>query len=402
MPHEQTKAEKRGTPPYQLEDLTFIPITTDEKLEQMWTENHQEWGARFSQEDWLQAAKERASLDFSAKGRYKTFMMTLKDDSSQPMIGSCGFYERPAIMATKKATISQDGKNSSVKTGVQDVLSATVCYVFVPERYRGHGYGVWMMSQLWQYLEKSRVQFTFLYSIVGQFYDRFGWKKHRSDCLEWMIEEAAVSLPAEGSCSAWESITDNNLHRILELDASLLREEMTSQIEDSQEETTLFAVLPEPRTFGWHRCRENFYLRQLKQDLPTQVERYGVFLPTHKASSGSFLGALCYITWYHEFRRDELIVTRFRYDADKDSHKAKQEALLLVQQAIEEARRWALKKIILWNPHPALCEWTGLQSQERPNGFSCLGACQESSLAVQDHAPTSHIEWVVNEYYPWC
>lgn len=155
--------DTKKTPPYPLEALAFVPITTDEKFEQIWAENHPEWGSMFAREAWIQAAKERASLEYSTNGRFKTFIVTPKNDPSQPIIGCCGIYERPAIVATKKAVTNKDGKSSSVETRVQDVLAATACSVFSPVQYRGYGYGAWMMSQLWRYLEKSPVQFTFLY-----------------------------------------------------------------------------------------------------------------------------------------------------------------------------------------------------------------------------------------------
>lgn len=204
------------------------------------------------------------------------------------------------------------------------------------------------------------------------------------------------------ACPEWEPITDNNLHEILDRDASLLRDELTAQIEDSPEGTTLFAVVPEPRSDGWHRSRENFFLRHLKQDPSLRIDRYGVFLSAQCSPSGSSLNTLRYITWFHEFRREELIVMRFRHGLDKDHPEAKQEALLLLQQAVEEAKRWQLKKVIIWNPHPILCEWTKLQAQERSKGFSCLGVCQGPSVDEQHSAPISHIEWVMNEYYSWC
>ncbi|KAG0236317.1 hypothetical protein BGW42_003729 [Actinomortierella wolfii] len=404
--------ENKRERPYPIEALELVPITTDGKFEQMWTENHSQWGSMFAKAAWLEAAKERARLEYSTDGRYKTFMVTPKNDPEQPILACCGLYERPAIFATRKTVVDKDG-STTVETRVQDVLAATVASVFSPEQYRGFGYGGWLMTQIWKYLENSPVAFSFLYSDAGSFYDRYGWKKHRSQYIEFMANEenglwhelSTIQEPKD-KCPTLEPITDDNLNEILELDASLLRDELTLQIENSPEGTTLFAVVPEPRIVGWHRSRENFFLRHLQSaERPypsTTIDRYGVFLSAQCSPSGSSLNTLRYISWFHEFRRDQLIVMRFRHGLNKDDREAKLEALLLLQQAIEEAKRWKLKRVIIWNPHPTLCEWTGLQAQDRTSSLSYLGVCQGSDIPDQDRIPTSHVEWVMNEFYPWC
>ncbi|KAG0262148.1 hypothetical protein DFQ27_002532, partial [Actinomortierella ambigua] len=405
-------AVKNGTPPFPVSALQLVPFdSVEDEFEQMWTVNHRQWGAPagISKDIWVQAAKERAKLDYSTEGRYKTFMVTVKDDPSLPAIAFCGFYVRPAIVATRKPVAGKDGSTTSIETRVQDVLAATLGSVICREEYRGCGYGGWMVSQIWQYLLASPVQFTFLYSDIGLYYTRYGWKKHRSELIELIVNECnSPWIPSTTEASSetqlsWDPITDGNLNEVLDQDASHLRDELALKIEDSPEGTALFAVLPEPRSVAWHRSRENFYLSHLHFDHPhpsTSTDRYGVVLSTERSSSGSSLNTLRFITWVHEFRSNQLTIMRFRHGLDKDDNEAKREALLLLQEAFHEARRWRLGRVVIWNPHPTLCAWTGQQVQERTKGLANLGVCQSPNVAGQDRIPISNVEWILNEYYP--
>jgi hypothetical protein len=226
-------------------------------------------------------------------------------------LSSCEIYERTGLL------VQPDG---SVSTPT--VLS--IASVFTPPCHRRKGYATQMLKQV-----KSLVnldQISLLYSDIGpQYYSSLGWT--------FVSAKTAVYDPKTliHSISQCHLMTEPEALEFVYQDTVLLTEEMKGKSLLIQQ--PVFAMPLDKTALTWMFTRSKFYQETLGL---SPLIYFGASLSVSDVA-----------IWYHDFKECELIFLRFRA-----MNKTNAEALLA--SAAQEARRYALDRIVVWDPCPSL------------------------------------------------
>ncbi|KAF9092048.1 hypothetical protein BGX23_004654 [Mortierella sp. AD031] len=440
-PSKATTTTTRGPAPYALSDLILIPATAPEVIQQTWTNNMEEWAKGVPLEKYHARERHLASTAFSSDGRLITWVLvpkpganvtdgyaqvaaadteaegaegakkTFVEGSFDPMsgsvenlrriLGAVETYERPGLVAT-------------VAEGVKDVSSISVASVYVPSKYRHHGYGHYMMKLLWEEMEKKGTTLTFLYSDLGpDFYGEFGWTART--CTQITIPTTYIlpTSPAVRTRSSVKPIaldpvaTDAQLQELIDQDALLVRQDLQRRLTDvaavadtnGEAKKTIVAVTPEIRAFQWLYARSWFnashIVKSPKQPTASEIQsglNYGIRIPGTTTQ---------FVLWHHDFTDDNLFILRWRLDPSTTTPDEDTDAIALAfaQAAIDEAKKWNISKVVFWNGDAELATLLGLEVKVRKDSIPSLGLLNKA--AYPDHNP-ANLEWVINQKYSWC
>ncbi|KAG0199456.1 hypothetical protein BGX28_007280 [Mortierella sp. GBA30] len=370
------------------EDVHLILAPGTTIIEHTWTCNHRAFGGTIELNTYLAGLKHLDRQEFSGRKNHKIWILVPKifnvEDVEDRLdldqvLASVETYERPGLMASKGE-------------GVKDVRSISIACVHTPERHRGNGYASFMMRLLWKEIQQmSHVSFTFLYSAVGPtFYGRFGWAPKRSD---EMLVPTDHRLPHAESDTidplVLQEVTDQELPALLERDATLLRQSMLEQVlalSLTNSNKILIAPLPEPNCIRWFIARAMFTIKHvLKLDQP-QITAIGVKDP----KGDSFL------LWYPGLTEDKLYILRWRLDANLSKDESDKTARAMIKAAQQEALKWNLSKVVIWNPKESLADMLGLSIRYRyEKAIPSMGL-----VTSAEHDPAD-VEWVLSEKYSW-
>ncbi|OAQ30558.1 hypothetical protein K457DRAFT_124917 [Linnemannia elongata AG-77] len=425
----KTPASKpvRGTAPYALSDLILLPTTVPEIIQKTWTNNMEEWAKGVPEDKYHARERHLAATAFSSEGRLITWVLVPKPgtdvtesyreavgeggvrgsfvendgskDNLERILGALETYERPGLVARTE----DDGEE-----GVKDVSTMSVASVYVPSKYRHHGYGHLMMKLLWEEMESRKIAFTFLYSDLGpDFYGDFGWTART--CTQILIP-TTMTLPTPPTARTRGSVksitlepvaTDIQLQDLIEQDALLVRKDLearlaTAKTNNDKKAKTIVAVTPEIRSIQWLHARSFFnasvIFSQNHSPLLIQTDlKYGVRVPGSKTQ---------FVLWHHDFTDDNLFILRWRLDPSSSSPEEDTDAIALAfaQAAKDEAKKWGLSKVVFWNGDEALAHLLGLKVETRKDSIPSLGLLNS---VYPGHQP-EELEWVLNQKYSWC
>ncbi|KAF9974120.1 hypothetical protein BGZ73_002590 [Actinomortierella ambigua] len=441
-----TSTKSTGFP---VESLEFSLCPTEEKFEETLRNTHLEWGKAFSLEMWIANNKWLVRhMDYAKAHRHKLWIVTSREDPSRSVLCSGGYFERRALLACKKKRekraaqgLAEEGgkEDEEVETTVKETKTAHVAMVCTAEQHRGHGYAGWMMRQIWAFFEQQpEFPFTYLYSAVGDMYVRMGWRRFPADTLDIPAHYSLFPVEKNGSDREvgvhpyrMSSVTDENLDEMMRWDATLIREELAQKIDEAPVETTVVALLPDPSCIRWHRARSRFYFEEHRRQVhPSQhlmqLGNFGASLDisgttpitaTTRTCQADRSDSIGYILWSHDFRNNQLILFRLRYEVpataatvkgNSDDHikhnvslSHRQVAMVLIDKAIQEARRWGFPKVVIWSPSPQLVEWLGLECHARSQYLPCLGVSLHPDTPASERPPSRKVEWVLNELYAY-
>ncbi|KAF9144622.1 hypothetical protein BGX30_012173 [Mortierella sp. GBA39] len=415
----------RGPAPYALSDLILLPTTVPEIIQKTWTNNMEEWAKGVPEDKYHARERHLAATAFSSEGRLITWVLVPKpgadvtepyrgavgeggvkgsfveDDGSKEnlerILGALETYERPGLVAR-----TEDGED-----GVKDVSCMSVASVYVPSKYRHHGYGHLMMKLLWEEMESQKIAFTFLYSDLGpDFYGDFGWTPRT--CTQILIP-TTMTLPTPPMARTRGSVkpitlepvaTDTQLQELITQDALLVRQDLetrlaTANTNNDKKTKTIVAVTPEIRAIQWLLARSYFnasvIFSQNHSPLLIQTDlKFGIRVPGSKTQ---------FVLWHHDFTDDNLFILRWRLDPSSSPEEDTDAiALAFAQAAKDEAKKWGLSKVVFWNGDEALASLLGLKVETRKDSIPSLGLL---NTVYPGHQP-EELEWVLNQKYSWC
>ncbi|KAG0236316.1 hypothetical protein BGW42_003728 [Actinomortierella wolfii] len=364
---------------------------------------------------------------------------TKKKGEAMPHIVDGGTTAVAGAIEHDKIEDGEGGEDEQVETKVIETKSAHVAMVCTVKQHRGNGYASWMMYRIWEYFEQQReFPFTYLYSDAGDMYVRMGWKRFPANTLDIPVDHLYNfpfldrSIPSTTTTTnrfQLQLVTSENLDEVMQWDTALVRDEVAQRIQEAEAGTTMVALLPDSRSVLWQRARSRFFLEEQQRRSASggvggdstgsslSLGPYGATLNRTATAEGPPM-RLGYVLWCHDFRNEQLILFRLRYPSPSMTVRAlvddvcdenepavdslpQQVALILLQEALEEAKRWGLPKVTLWNAPSAIGAWLRLESYERTRYLPCLGLCAHPDTPVSEHAPTDKIEWILNEFYAY-
>ncbi|KAG0269604.1 hypothetical protein BGZ95_002003 [Linnemannia exigua] len=340
-------------------DIHLIRAYSPDIIQRTWANNRVEWGPTLDEETYYAREKVLASQEFTRDNKLQVWILVPKTfDSANPqldlILSAVETFERPGIVASKGE-------------GLKDVLSISVASVFTPVPYRGRGYASLMMKLLWKEIGNMKdVSFSFLYSDVGPtFYGRLGWTPKRSE--EIII---ATTPTITGGNTPVEMVTDSNLSELIAADAEQVRIQLKAQIETARPRSLPSLLRSQPVSAG---CM--LALVKLDQQITELGARQGK----------------SFVLWFHDLLKDQLFVIRWHLDPSEGDETAR----TLIKAAQEEANKWKLSKVVIWNAEQSLADLLKVETKYRDSAIPSLGL-------VNSTIETDNVEWVHNEKYSWC
>ena len=227
-----------------------------------------------------QYLKRETTLRSTPIGKNMTCFILLQEGQ---IISSCEIYKRPCFLNNRASYIY------------------AVTAVITPEAHRGKGYASLLINGVKGVIDGLGGT-SILYSEVGAFYERFGWKAY---------EVGRTVVPVQGEFKGGHG---GGLRVVFGGDEGL-REVVGIHVERTMGKEGVY-IPPTVENLVWHYVREDSITTT-----PQKGARFG--------SS--------YILWYHDFEVQQLIVMLYYFDTDSDRD-------VLLNEARREASTYGLLK----------------------------------------------------------
>lgn len=263
-------------------------------------------------------------------------------------VAACETIERPALV---------QAKNGEVKS----TSSFSIGAVFTPKEHRGKGYASVMMKQMASGVPfkpalsdeeiikatgvktvDQSLRFTPLWSDVGVFYEKFGWKGTTDYQYEVNIAEGHV--PETNGTSPVKYLNESDIYKLGDLETA----NFISDFEKFPYKGDYkCGIVPDHTLYEWHFARAKYLAKFAKAPVPT------VF--------GAQVGD-SWMAWHHMYNAKELAVLRVKL--------AKAEDLKVLIDAakkhVKEAGFSMIDKVVVWQQER---EWNDVVGCVKQNEF---------------------------------
>ncbi|KAI0450100.1 hypothetical protein F5B21DRAFT_492328 [Xylaria acuta] len=342
----------------------------------------------------LVPCRKLAGAEFSTPLAVEDYLEFENSMDVKPLVGGRGWrvwclspaHHPTEVLATCK-TIPRELLVRDV-SGTSRQKAYCIASVVTNPRYRGQGLASRLLEFVSQWLDgPGNAVASMLYTSIGDFYDRRGWKKLSA-------YQASLSWPAElspagdrGQLLETRPLSNAEIPELCTRDVRDVECRMDSLL--SRPGESHVCVLPTTNLITWIHERSDFMCTKMKGAPP---QNHGSICESADA----------WLYWFHDFRKQQLAVQRIRIPVETSRiHSSALAAMLL--DAIEEARVWNLTKIILWEPSAVLLDAMSIL-QESFNIKSEIGQRLDSSIpslrwryADETNTTTFHF----NEFYTW-
>ncbi|ROT42988.1 hypothetical protein SODALDRAFT_269980 [Sodiomyces alkalinus F11] len=368
---------------------------TPAEREACWKSTHPQWGAALDLDDYLHREAYLQTVPMARNGGITSWILTdtSSPEDARPVLSSCESIRKRCLVASPDGTM-------------REAVAHGVASVFTSPEHRGHGYASRMMALLgsqlasWQGVPYSpssapgkgepALAFSVLYSDIGKsFYAKNGWLPYDSTHLAFSPSSSSSS----GSTSPASPILYHHLAELTSIDESLLRQRLARPSPPGTGTKTRVALLPDLDAILWHMMREDYMTTRIFGSPPTV--RGAIHGPP-----GRRVWAIWTRGYYGGLRSPEgntLHILRLVLEDEEGESELVQGLRAILSVAREEAARWKVNDVQLWNPSHRLrrmVERTGL-----PHDFV---EREKDSIASLRWYGQGEVDWVLNEKYAWC
>ncbi|KAJ1547815.1 hypothetical protein HK096_010943 [Nowakowskiella sp. JEL0078] len=339
-----------------------VRLADDDEVWRAWANNYESWGAPYlTLQEYV--ARERLLGATAFASQRSTWILTAAA-AADDILSACETYPRLCLVS--------DGNG-----GLVTRKCVSIAAVYTPEAHRKKGYAAELLQRVLAEIQKDgSVVASTLYSEVGKlYYAKFGWKYSSSFV-------GTISTSSEPS-RAWlqdsefihsTSIFSKDIPDIIKQDVLLLTSELKASSEPS------FSVFPAADCIEWMNVCADYYARVYKH-IPTPPLGRGARI----SDSDSF------VLWGPDWTVNKLVIFRLRA-----SNSTEVEALLA--EALKEAVKNGLEKIIFWNPDiknlfQTLYKKGVIEYHERED--------EDSLSCVKFIGVDEKLNWVANEKFAW-
>ncbi|KAH7477090.1 hypothetical protein KRP22_001017 [Phytophthora ramorum] len=250
--------------------------------------------------------------------------------------------------------------------------------VFTLPEHRKRGLATLFMKEVAKQLEQlPEALVSVLYSDIGPtYYDKLGWRLHPSKMATLDVANPRNVKFDDGSNADLMTLAlDEELDQFLAVDNARQVKELSSEGGEA------FVVLPTRDSIEWQFCIGVHFARvRGLEELPSRC--------------GVALSEDAFVVWCHNVKESTLYVVRARFP--ETGANAAQTTRLLLLAALEEARKFQLKKVAIWDPSPALLGVDlDIEFVEREDSLSSAMVFGGANSA------TTLPHWLSNEKYAW-
>ncbi|KAG7856974.1 hypothetical protein KL939_003759 [Ogataea angusta] len=325
--------------------------------------NHSAWGGQLDVEEYIERERLNYTHRFCDLWRsepvvngtyYWVFRDTaLPSENFEDIVCACEFVVRDSYYFDKS---------------LHQCKCAAIGSVYTLEQHRKKGYATEMMEQLVEKMKelfRGEYDFSFLYSEVGEYYSRFGFRSHH---VPVALLETGKNTEIE-----YSYVTEENLPKFIDQYDAKVRKMV-------QATPTSVAVKPSVQNIEWFQNRSIHLAKLQKREF--DGNRFGIHI-------GS-----AFALWYYEFGDDQ--VTLIMLDAETPDQTRK-----LLECCMAEC--CAVKKIKIW--HDELVYHAG-EKDEAALGLvtelgGSVGHTNESLSALSMLHSSSQPAWVANGKWAW-
>jgi hypothetical protein len=217
------------------------------------------------------------------------------------------------------------------------------------------------------------------------YYTKLGWTVFPSQKLVFTI----VGDGPSDSLSSAQPLTKDAIASLCNDDVASLTREVMRHTQSS------IALVFEPsfEQMCWHFSRAEYLGQTLRQSVP---DVFGAISPKKS----------CWMYWYQDLRGESLEIMRVSIPERSEDDQITSEVKSLLVAAIQEAKKWNVKKVICWNPTDITQAAANMLTAEHQNQLEIsMLPCTETSipsLRLKDGKNTKEVDWLHNEYYAWC
>ncbi|KAI1347587.1 hypothetical protein F5Y01DRAFT_240257 [Xylaria sp. FL0043] len=287
---------------------------------------------------WAEFGKPLCKEDFVEQQQYLAQKPLVRDKLKGWRIWCLSSVHDPAQVLATCRTIPRELLIRD-ENGMSRQKGYCIASVVTHPRYRGQGLASRLLEHISAWLDgPGDAVASILFTSIGDFYEHRGWKKLPAylATLSWPDDSLPVIIRAQ--LPETRSLSTSEIPELCARDIADIEQRFENLL--PLPSVSHVSVLPTANLITWLHDRSDF--------IGTKV------LGSPPQSHGSICeGADSWLYWYHDFRKEQLAVQRVRVPIETSQiHHNALVAMLL--DAIEEAFRWKLTKVILWDPSAEL------------------------------------------------
>ncbi|KAI1466935.1 uncharacterized protein F4812DRAFT_460491 [Daldinia caldariorum] len=338
------------------------------------------FGKSLSPEGYLDREAYLAEQPLARGGGWRWWYLALADDPEQ-VVAMCKTMHRDLLVRDGPAAGGEE-------VVVRQEQGYCICSVVTASSHRGRGLASVMLKAVAEWLDgPGNATASILYSDVGDFYVSKGWDM--LDSFESTLTVPA-SLPSTEQPPFPEThpITAADIPRLCERDVESLKEDF-QKYGLPKEDAVLATILPTTDMITWLQARIAYMNRQSDGTTPD-------------AKGSVCESADAWLFWFPDLRHGKLTIQRAKLPRGRDEAASTRALARLLLDAVEEAARWGMSEVDIWNPGPELHGAMRLLSSE-------LGIKVTNQKREKEHIPClrwrggekKSVVFSPNEFYPW-
>ncbi|KAG6574341.1 Acyl-CoA N-acyltransferase [Phytophthora cinnamomi] len=364
-----------------MDKFRLVQLTQETLKIQCNVDDFEEWGAPTLDLQQYQRKEElQRATAFSQRGSNFWALVEDNGDSTELVPGQTVLY---CHCESHRFDCAVRRSSGEIERGYSHHIGS----VFTLPEHRKRGLATFFMKEVAKQLGKlPRALVSVLYSDIGPtYYDKLGWRLHPSKMATLDVAHPHNANSNETEVEIESLFLDDKLDAFFQADNARLVDELSSERFQGGE---AFAVLPTRDSLEWQFCIGVHFARVRGYDeLPS---RCGV-----KIHENAF------VIWCHNLKESTLYVVRARFPEAGDG--AAETTRLLLSTALEEARKFKLKKVAIWDPpsgllHDEVRSHLEIELVERVDSLSSAMVFGHGNSEAST-APLPH--WLGNEKYAW-
>lgn len=375
-------------------DIEFGEATPEQR-DVTWTLCAKSWADPISVDDYIERERHLADHELNRNGGCQYWVLFLKGYPRQ-VIASCETTRKPVLIADSQGRPARKGCGYSVTNA------------YTNPSYRRQGMAAFLLRRVKEQMDTDGGDFSVLYSDSGRsYYTGLGWAPFASRQATLTILPTPPSVSARSRSS---SLTASETHSLRTSDLPELCAQDCDHLTKAFDalplcNKTYIASLPTHAQITWHLDRAEFDARKL---LPSTSSGA---IANPALSIGAITPArTAWIYWSHDWRNKRLRVLRIaRAGLDNGGATAEERVVAiaaLLGAAVDEARRWGLSKVVVWNPEEEVrsgCKYTG---NAQPHGVKVVFEERVEGLVPmlrwKEGQGVMGVKWERNDAYCWC
>ncbi|KAI0135012.1 hypothetical protein F4814DRAFT_454388 [Daldinia grandis] len=358
--------------------VVFFEATTPEEQVRCAKLASTAFGKSLTTEGYLEREKYLGSQPLARGTGWRWWCLALADNPEQ-VLAMCKTMHRDLLV--------RDGPATRGETVVRQGQGYCICSVVTDSTYRGRGLASVLLKRVAEWLDgPGNATASILYSDVGDFYVSKGWDV--LDSFESILTvPSSISHKGQSQFPETRPLTTDDIPYLCERDVESLKDDF--QKYNLPKDTTLVTILPTTNMITWLQARIAYMNNQTNGKTP-------------EVNGSICESADSWVYWYSDLRHRKMTIQRVKPPRGQDEATSIRATARLLLDSVEEAAKWEISEVDIWNPSPEIHNAMKLLSSE-------LGIKVTNQKRESEHIPCLRwrggekrtIIFSPNEFYPW-